>query len=111
MGSDDWDRFGQAMRQHSRLKRADNRESSARLLASKGYDFTVHNLGAHLVVGHRGVVVDFWPGTGKWIVRQRGLPEWWNPGWDSGRGVFPLIHMLKAADRNGAEYNSGEAAR
>lgn len=29
------------------------------------------NLGAHLVVTGKSCIIDFWPGTGLWIVRQQ----------------------------------------
>jgi hypothetical protein len=50
-------------------KRADNRASSAELLKAAGIDFEEKNGGAHLIVKAVGRVVDFWPGTGRWIVR------------------------------------------
>ena len=40
-------------------------------LEKKGIRFTVHNGGAHLIVeGLFGGYIDFWPGTGKWKVRE-----------------------------------------
>lgn len=50
-------------------RRAQNRERSARLLAEAGIPFTSHNGGAHLIVEGSTCYIDFWPGTGKWIVR------------------------------------------
>ena len=50
-------------------KRAANRSSSAQILTDAGIRFEVKNGGAHLIVhGARGVI-DFWPGTGKYICR------------------------------------------
>lgn len=64
----------------SQEKRATNRENSVQLLTEWGIAYEVKNGGAHLIVKHRGLVVDFWPGTGKWIVR----------GGGSGRGIYNL---------------------
>lgn len=68
-----------------KAKRASNRDSSAKLLAERSYYFTSHNQGAHLVVSHEGLTVDFWPGTGKWICRTTGVTS---------RGVFNLVKHL-----------------
>ena len=57
-------------------KRTSNRESSAEILKENGIDFVSHNGGAHLVVNGS---IDFWPGTGKFMVRTNG---------GKGRGVF-----------------------
>lgn len=58
-------------------KRAVNRDSSAEVLRAKGVDFTTNNEGFA-----DNLTVDFWPGTGKWIVRG---------GKKAGRGVFNLL--------------------
>jgi hypothetical protein len=50
-------------------KRADNRKSSAELLREAGITFEAKNGDAHLIVRALGKTVDFWPGTGLWIVR------------------------------------------
>ena len=72
--------------QESQDRRAFNRQSSAQILEHHRVQFERHNGGAHLIVRHAGMVVDFWPGTGKWIVRGSGGAE--------GRGVFPLMKRL-----------------
>lgn len=57
---------------HAALKarREHNKRSSPGLLKGAGLDFDVHNGGSHIVVRTQGgQVVDFWPSTGKWIVR------------------------------------------
>lgn len=70
-------------------KRASNRASSLERLKIAGIEFKVHNNGAHLVVyGPRGVV-DFWPGTGRYIIRGSG---------DTGRGVRAVLHFCRGAD-------------
>jgi hypothetical protein len=73
-------------------KTASNRASSAAYLRSRGIEFSEHNNGAHLIVGHNGLVVDFWPGTGLWIVRNG----------RKGRGVRNLVRELKKEQINAA---------
>ncbi|HEX5461853.1 MAG TPA: hypothetical protein VFX20_17955 [Steroidobacteraceae bacterium] len=73
-----------AYREHWQEKRADNREQSTQILTDCGIGFISRNMGAHLTVTHAGKIVDFWPGTGKWI--DRAGPK--------GRGVFPLLRHL-----------------
>ena len=69
----------------SQARRADNREKSAAILTERGVQFESKNMGAHLIVSHGEHVVDFWPGTGKYI--QRG-------GARQGRGVFNLLKVI-----------------
>lgn len=69
----------------SQARRADNREGSAAMLQDLGVAFERKNMGAHLIVSHDGKVVDFWPGTGKYIPRGFGRP---------GRGVFNLLKLI-----------------
>lgn len=53
-----------------RQKRAENRESSQALLCKAGVQFTSQNNEAHLIVTtDGGHAIDFWPGTGLWIMR------------------------------------------
>lgn len=72
-------------REESKLRRASNRENSAKILLERGISFTSHNKEAHLVVKHGKAVVDFWPGTGKYIFRKTNV---------RGRGVFNLLNDL-----------------
>lgn len=69
----------------SQEKRADNRAASKAILEAAGIPLEVKNNGAHLIVG-KPPLIDFWPGTGKWIVRATQRP---------GRGVYPLLKLLK----------------
>lgn len=69
----------------SQKRRASNRESSADLLSQADIQFDSKNGGAHLIVSHGGKVIDFWPGTGKFIPRGFGK---------EGRGVFNLMKVL-----------------
>lgn len=58
-----------AMRERSQEKRAANRKHSTEILKRAGVTFTAHNAGAHLIIKHAGMRVDFWPGTGVWSTR------------------------------------------
>ncbi len=87
MTDNPWDDYG---REGSQRRRANNREGSAEMLTGAGIAFETKNAGAHLIVRHAGRVVDFWPGTGKWIERGTGLDK---------RGVRPLISHLKRAEQ------------
>ena len=87
---DDESAIWRAMREDSQRRRARNRENSAAVLRTKGIAFEERNAGAHLIVRHAGTVVDFWPGTGKWIMRGSGL---------SGRGMQNLINRLREVTR------------
>ena len=53
----------------SKLKRASNREYAPAQLFKSGILCQQKNDGAHLIVYHRGRIVDFWPGTGLCPVR------------------------------------------
>lgn len=90
MSSEDWAGLREYFKNASQARRAGNREESPKLLTAAGVTFTTHNLGAHLIVDGPECVVDFWPGTGKWIVRKGG---------PTGRGVFKLLKFLGAAAR------------
>lgn len=71
----------------SQAKRAANRAKSAQMLTDAGIKFQAKNGGAHLVVSASdGGLIDFWPGTGKWVVRASKLEQ---------RGVSHLIKRAK----------------
>ena len=63
--------YGGVSPEESALRRAANRENSARILREKGIAFEERNAGAHLIVkAKRGFTfADFWPGTGLFIAR------------------------------------------
>jgi len=82
---DYWRDVKPAMKEDSRRKRASNRNSSAANLAAAGIQFESKNGGSHLVASAADLVVDFWPGTGLWIVRGTG---------ERRRGVRHLIKRL-----------------
>ena len=79
-------------------KRSDNREASASLLSRAGVVFEPKNHGAHLIVLAGPLVVDFWPGTGLWIVR--GATE-------RRRGVRKLIDFVEQARAGLVEVKGG----
>lgn len=84
---DDEDSMGEmfnALKKARQEKRASNRESSAATLLAAGIEFESKNLGAHLIVGN----IDFWPGTGLWIVRGSNQKR---------RGVLKLIKHIKGS--------------
>jgi len=66
---DDMGAFWRDVKAAGQAKRADNRKSSPELLKEAGIAFDTKNDGAHLVVPVRGLLIDFWPGKGLWIVR------------------------------------------
>ena len=68
-------------------KREDNVESSTQLLVDNNIAFTSYNFGIHLAIKRVTCIVDFWPSTGKWIVRgQKGFK----------RGVHKLLKFLES---------------
>jgi hypothetical protein len=77
-------------RESSQDKRAYNRENSNRLLRENGYQFEEKNGAAHLIVQTMRGIVDFWPGTGKFIFRESRL---------EGRGVFNLMQHAAPLNR------------
>lgn len=74
------------MKQESEERRRSNRERSTCMLQRLGVEFESKNDGAHLIVTHNGLTIDFWPGTGKFIPRKR-KPK-------HGRGVFQMLAAL-----------------
>jgi len=73
------------MTQESIERREMNRQRSLDLLEKHSITFESKNDGAHLIVTHNKHVIDFWPGTGKFI--PRGTTK-------TGRGVFNLLNYL-----------------
>ena len=61
--------FWRDVNEARQAKRASNRDTSAQLLRDAGISFESKNMGAHLIVKAPTGFVDFWPGTGRWIVR------------------------------------------
>ena len=75
------------LKEQSKAKKISNMEYSTLMLIDKGYDVNIRNNGVHLIVKHNDKIVDFWPSTGKFIVRN---------GCTS-RGVKNLIKELNKA--------------
>ena len=75
----------------SKQRRANNRAQSAKLLTGHGLQFESKNLGSHLIVTHKDRIVDFWPGTGKFVFRGKTKHH---------RGVFKLLNMLGVNSRS-----------
>lgn len=71
------------MKKAGKEKREQNRENSPQILADRGIEFESKNWGAHLIVKGKDCLIDFWPGTGKFIARNG----------RRGRGVFNLIKL------------------
>lgn len=76
-----WADMKPVLKEASKERRRNNRENSADLLRQKGVEFESKNHGAHLIVEGRCCLIDFWPGTGKFITRNG----------RKGRGVRNLI--------------------
>lgn len=72
-------------RKESMQRRARNRTGSAFILREHCIPYESKNGGAHLVVGNADNLVDFWPGTGRWIPRKNSF---------TGYGVRSLIQYL-----------------
>lgn len=75
----------------SKEHRARMRAAGFDALADAGYAFDVKNGAAHLIVRTDHGIVDFWPGTGKWITRFN------HPGTYrmQGRGADNLMRAFK----------------
>lgn len=74
------------MRKTSQEKKAKNRKYSQQLLQTAQVPHKAHNHGAHLVIESTQGPIDFWPGTGLWIVRATR---------QRGRGVKKLLAFLE----------------
>lgn len=83
-----------ALKKFKQQKRADNRESSTAILTRAGIVFESKNMVAHLVVLAGAKIVDFWPGTGLWIVRGSCQQR---------RGVRKLVAYVEQQRSTGAE--------
>lgn len=87
---DDMGAMYRAMKQAHANKREENRDNSATLLIKYGIAFDTCNFGAHLMIKLGGKnttnsIIDFWPGTGRWVVRDKDT---------RGFGVFGLLAVL-----------------
>jgi len=75
-----------AMREEGQRNRSRNRSNSPKLLESHGIAFTSKNGGAHLIVEGYNGLIDYWPGTGRFIPRSNGKKLF---------GVRRLIRMIE----------------
>jgi len=71
------------MTEDSKLRRGNNRDNALPILDKREISYVSKNGGAHLIVEGRNGMIDFWPGTGKFISR-KGL---------KGRGIMKLIKL------------------
>lgn len=77
----------QAMKKHRQEERRELRVTHASTLRALGVNMQEKNQGAHLIIRHNGLTVDFWPGTERWMVRSdTGRPR---------RGFGALLDRLK----------------
>ena len=70
----------------SKKKRASNREQARMTLLKSGIRYDYKNNGAHLVVYGPNGIIDFWPGTGKYISRDKH---------HKGRGIRHVLALCK----------------
>ncbi|MDW6094020.1 hypothetical protein SBX64_15890 [Vibrio rhizosphaerae] len=56
-------------KEDSKVKKRENQKSSATMLDSNGIKYESKNGGNHLIVHGLSIVADFWPSTGKFIIR------------------------------------------
>lgn len=80
---DYWRDVKPIMKEASRKKRQRNREYAAHLLTQAGISFESKNNGAHFIVQGREIIIDFWPGTGKFITRAG----------KTGRGIRKVMNL------------------
>lgn len=85
---DFWRDVKPALKERSQQKRASNRQNGAAQLAAAGFLFESKNDGAHLIVQAKDHVVDYWPGTGKWMTRGSRFGV-------TARGIARLLQHLK----------------
>lgn len=75
------------LREESKLKRASNRIHGLQRLQEEGIGIeSINNNGSHIVVKHNGLTIDYWPGTGLFIVR--------NDGGLQRRGIRNLVKLV-----------------
>lgn len=83
-----------ALKRESQARRARHRENAPDILRRCGVQFEARNGGVHLLIETEGRRVDFWPGTGRWIMRgDRGGHAL------RGFGIFALLRELMPAEK------------
>lgn len=73
--------------QAKKAKRSSNTEQSTSILTRAGIVFESKNGGVHLIVFAASKIVDFWPITGLWIVRDGKVQK--------RRGVRKLVEFVE----------------
>ena len=71
-----------------KAKKLANKISYIKILIKNGVDFEVRNNGVHLIVTGKEGLIDYWPSTGKFIVR----------GGETGRGIRNLLTLCKTTN-------------
>lgn len=74
-----------AKKKESQARRAYSRKQSPKLLEGAGIQFDSKNEGGHLIVKGNNELIEFWPGTGKWLTKAG----------KKGRGVHKLMSYIK----------------
>jgi hypothetical protein len=69
-----------------RTSKAQRVEDAVATLKKRGIEYETANGGVHCVIRHAGKVVDFWPTTGRYIVRDATT--------GNGRGLDKLLQVL-----------------
>lgn len=77
--------FNAAKRQMKQQKRRENLEYSTKFLERKAISFKSLNNGVHLQVEAKGTIIDFWPSTGLWILKDG----------TRNRGIFNLYKYIR----------------
>lgn len=64
---------------------AENRKNGPAILEQHGISFVTKNGGAHLIISHNGHMIDYWPGTKRFVFRTAEF---------KGHGVYKLLKLL-----------------
>ena len=73
----------------SREKKLSNKEFSTVLLDKMGIDYESKNNGIHLIVFNDLETIDFYPSTGRWLVR----------GGKTSRGVMKMLDYMQVGTK------------
>jgi hypothetical protein len=71
--------------EQTKLKREHNKQASIAILKHKQISYVAKANNEHLAICHSNLIIDFWPTTGLWKVRNS--PK-------ENRGVFKLLKYL-----------------
>ncbi len=75
-------------------KKARNRSYAPDRLSDEGIPFESRNGKTHLIVGEAPDIVDFWPGTGKWIPRSTRRARY---------GINQLVQYIRRNEDQGVQ--------